>query len=59
MTKMDALNQKTVLRMFRAIRNVDNGLHTEEELNKFLHNIQSDYFDEMIEILGGEVNDNK
>lgn len=56
MNKMDAINQQTVLRIFRAIRNVDNGLHTEEELNKFLHNIQSDYFDEMIEILGGEVN---
>lgn len=56
MSKMDALNQQTVLRIFRAIRNVDIGLHTEEELNKFLHDIQSDYFDEVIEILGGEVN---
>ena len=57
MSKMDALNQQTILRIFRVLRNVDNGLHTEEELNNFLHNIQSDYFDEMIEILGGKVNE--
>lgn len=55
MSKMDALNQQTVLRIFRAIRNVDNGLHTEEELNKFLHNIQSDYFDAMIDILSEDI----
>ena len=57
MTKMDVLNQKTLLRIFRALRNVDNGLHTEEDLNKFLHNIHSDYFDEMINILGGEIDE--
>ena len=59
MSKMDELNQRTILRIFRALRNVDNGLHTLEELNNFLHSIQSDYFDNMIEILGGEINEQR
>ena len=51
MTKMDALNQKVVCRVFRQIRNVDIGLTSVHELNNWLHDLQEEYFEEMINIM--------
>lgn len=51
MTKMDALNQKTVCRLFRTLRNVDIGLIRKEDLTICLNQIQSDYYEEMINIM--------
>ena len=51
MTKMDALNQKVVCRVFRQIRNVDIGLTDEGVLNSWLHDLQEEYFEEMIAIM--------
>lgn len=57
MTKMDALNQKTVCRLFRALRNVDIGLITKDDLTICLNSIQSDYYDEMINILEEKIDE--
>jgi len=51
MNKMDALNQKVVCRVFRQIRNVDIGITNEHQLNLWLHNLQEEYFEEMINIM--------
>ena len=60
MSKMDALNQKLILRIFRALRKVDIGIYTEDEFVKFIHVYQEDYFDDMIDVLQGDmINDNK
>lgn len=51
MTKMNALNQKVVCRVFRQMRNVDIGLTNVHELNNWLHDLQEEYFEEMIAIM--------
>lgn len=56
MSKMDALNQKTVCRVFRALRNADIGLIKEEDLHRCLESVQTDYYDEMIEIMEETIN---
>lgn len=57
MSKMDALNQKTVCRVFRQMRNVDIGLTNVHELNNWLHDLQEEYFEEMIIILEEKINE--
>ena len=51
MTKMDALNQKVVCRVFRQLRNTDIGLTSLEEMNRWLHDLQEEYFEDMINIM--------
>lgn len=52
MTKMDALNQQTVMRFFRALKDYNlELLEDREALVKRLHEIQSDYMDSMIDIM--------
>lgn len=57
MTKMDMLNQKTLLRVFRQMRNVDIGLTEEKDFLPWLHELQSDYMEEMICILEEAINE--
>ena len=57
MTKTDALNQKTLLRVFRQMRNVDIGLTKEKDFLPWLHELQSDYMEEMICILEEAINE--
>lgn len=57
MTKMDMLNQKTLLRVFRQMRNVDIGLTEEKDFLPWLHELQSDYMEEMICILEESINE--
>ena len=57
MTKMDMLNQKTLCRVFRQMRNVDTGLTEERVFLPWLHDLQSDYMEEMICILEEEINE--
>ena len=51
MNRMDALNQKTVCRVFRALRNVDIGLIEKDDLIRCINSIQTDYYEEMINIM--------
>ncbi len=51
MSKMDALNQKAICRVFRQMRNVDIGLTNVHELYNWLHDLQEEYFEEMIAIM--------
>lgn len=57
MTKMDMLNQKTLCRVFRQMRNVDTGLTEEQVFLPWLHDLQSDYMEEMICILEEAINE--
>lgn len=51
MTKMDALNQQTVMRCFRALRDFNIGIIDATQIPERLQNIQSDYMENMITIL--------
>lgn len=51
MTKMDALNQQTLMRCFRALKDFNIGLIDSTEIPTILQCIQSDYMENMILIL--------
>ena len=51
MTKMDALNQQTLMRCFRALRDFNTGLIDATQIPERLQGIQSDYMENMITIL--------
>lgn len=51
MNKMDALNQQTLMRCFRALRDFNIGIIDANQIPERLQNIQSDYMENMITIL--------
>lgn len=53
MTKTDALNQRTVCRIFRQLQNVDIGLTDKEDLYSWLQELKTDYYEDLITIMEG------
>lgn len=51
MTKMDALNQQTLMRCFRALRDYEIGLLDVSQMPERLSHIQIDYLEKMINIM--------
>lgn len=51
MTKTDALNQRTVCRIFRQLQNIDVGLTDKEELYLWLQELKTDYYEDLIGIM--------
>lgn len=51
MSKMDALNQQTVIRFLNAIKDYDSGLLDQTEFIGRTRYIQGDYFEDMIRIM--------
>lgn len=59
MTKTDALNQRTVCRIFRQLQNIDIGLTNKENLYSWLQELKTDYYEDLIVIMEGiAFNDN-
>ena len=59
MTKTDALNQRTVCRIFRQLQNVDIGLTDKEDLYSWLQDLKTDYYEDLICIMEGIAFDDK
>ena len=57
MTKTDALNQRTVCRIFRQLQNIDIGLTDKEDLYSWLQELKTDYYENLIVIMEGIVFD--
>ena len=53
MTKTDALNQRTVCRIFRQLQNVDIGLTDKEDLYSWLQELKTEYYEDLICIMKG------
>lgn len=53
MTKTDALNQRTVCRIFRQLQNIDIGLTDKENLYSWLQELKMDYYEDLINIMEG------
>lgn len=53
MTKTDALNQRTVCRVFRQLQNIDIGLTNKEDLYSWLQDLKTDYYEDLIVIMEG------
>ncbi len=53
MTKTDALNQRTVCRIFRQLQNIDIGLTNKEDLYSWLQDLKTDYYEDLIVIMEG------
>ena len=53
MTKTDALNQRTVCRIFRQLQNIDVGLTDKEDLYSWLQELKTDYYEHLICIMEG------
>lgn len=53
MSKTDALNQRTVCRIFRQLQNVDLGLTDREALYDWLQDLKLDYYEDLINIMEG------
>ena len=53
MTKTDALNQRTVCRIFRQLQNIDIGLTNKEDLYSWLQELKTDYYEDLIVIMEG------
>ena len=53
MTKTDALNQRTVCRIFRQLQNIDTGLTNKEDLYSWLQELKTDYYEDLIIIMAG------
>ena len=53
MTKTNALNQRTVFRIFRQLQNIDIGLTNKEDLYSWLQELKTDYYEDLIRILEG------
>ena len=51
MTKTDALNQRTVCRIFRQLQNIDVGLTNKEDLYSWLQELKTDYYEDLICIM--------
>ena len=51
MTKTDALNQRTVCRIFRQLQNIDIGLTNKEDLYSWLQELKTDYYEDLIGIM--------
>ena len=59
MTKTDALNQRTVCRIFRQLQNIDVGLADKEDLYSWLQELKTEYYDDLICIMEGSAFDDK
>lgn len=53
MSKTDALNQRTVCRIFRQLQNVDVGLTNKEDLYSWLQELKLEYYEDLICIMEG------
>lgn len=53
MNKTDALNQRTVCRIFRQLQNIDIGLTNKEDLYSWLQDLKTDYYEDLIVIMEG------
>ena len=53
MSKTDALNQRTVCRIFRQLQNIDIGLTDKEDLYQWLQELKTDYYEDLICIMEG------
>ena len=53
MSKTDALNQRTVCRIFRQLQNIDIGLTNKEDLYSWLQDLKTDYYEDLIVIMEG------
>ena len=51
MTKTDALNQRTVCRIFRQLQNIDIGLTDRDQLYHWLQQLKMDYYEDLIVIM--------
>ena len=51
MTRTDALNQRTVCRIFRQLQNIDVGLTDKEDLYSWLQELKTDYYEDLICIM--------
>ena len=59
MSKTDALNQRTVCRIFRQLQNIDIGLTNKEDLYSWLQDLKTDYYEDLIVIMEGIAFDDK
>ena len=59
MTKTDALNQRTVCRIFRQLQNIDAGLTDKDNLYSWLQELKMDYYEDLICIMEGIAFDDK
>jgi len=59
MTKTDALNQRTVFRIFRQLQSIDVGLTDKEDLYSWLQELKTDYYEDLICIMEGIAFDDK
>ena len=59
MTKTDALNQRTVCRIFRQLQNIDIGLTDKDDLYGWLQELKTDYYEDLIVIMEGIAFDDK
>lgn len=53
MTKTDALNQRTVCKIFRQLQNVDVGFTDKYQLYHWLEQLKMDYYEDLICIMEG------
>lgn len=53
MNKTDALNQRTVCRIFRQLQNIDIGLTNKEDLYSWLQELKTEYYEDLIVIMEG------
>lgn len=53
MTKTDALNQRTVCRIFRQLQNIDIGLTDKDDLYGWLQDLKTEYYEDLICIMEG------
>lgn len=56
MNKIDALTEKYLLRIFRYLTFVEQGLNTPEDLIRFIKTMRDDFYEERINLLEEIVN---